>query len=166
MTSAMTPARNGRKNLVGDQRGTSLVETAIVMPFLLVLGLGVFEFGNILYNHHLVNTGVRDAARYLARFRLPETRETEAKQLAVTGSTAGGIKRVAWWDTDDVTVDYKEIANPPDVTGERPYRGTDPIRVVQVMTNVTYEGIGFLGFLGLGESLTFGIAHEERVVGD
>ena len=166
MTSAMTPARNGRKNLVGDQRGTALVETAIVMPFLLVLGLGVFEFGNILYNHHLVNTGVRDAARYLARFRLPETRETEAKQLAVTGSTAGGINRVAWWNTDDVTVSYKEIANPPDVTGERPYRGPDPIRVVQVRTNVTYGGIGFLGFLGLGESLTFGIAHEERVVGD
>jgi hypothetical protein len=162
----MTPARNGRKNLVDDERGTSLVETAAVMPFLLVLGLGVFEFGNILYNHHLVDTGVRDAARYLARFRLPEMRETEAKELAVTGSTAGGTKRVAWWDTDDVTVSYKEIANPPDETGERPYRGLDPIRVVQVTTNVTYGGLGFLGFLGLGDSLTFSTAHEERVIGD
>jgi hypothetical protein len=78
----------------------------------------------------------------------------------------GGTKRVAWWDTDDVTVSYKEIANPPDETGERPYRGLDPIRVVQVTTNVTYGGLGFLGFLGLGDSLTFSTAHEERVIGD
>jgi len=150
-----------RKNLFGDERGSSLVETAVVIPFLLVLGLGVSEFGNVLYNHHLVDTGVRDAARYLARFQQPEAYETYAKQLAVTGSTTGGTKRVAWWDTDDLSISYKAIANP---TGA--YRGPDPIRVVQVETNVTYGGVGFLGFLGLGDSLTFSIAHEQRVIGD
>jgi hypothetical protein len=161
MAPAMIATGIRRQTLFGDERGSSLVETAVVVPFLLVLGLGVSEFGNVLYNHHLVDTGVRDAARYLARFRQPETRETEAKQLAVTGSTTGGTKRVAWWDSDDVSISYKAIANP---TGA--YRGPDPIRVVQVETNVTYGGVGFLGFLGLGDSLTFSIAHEERVIGD
>jgi hypothetical protein len=58
-------------------------------------------------------------------------------------------------------ITYKQFANP---TGA--YRGPDPIRVVQVETNVTYGGVGFLGFLGLGDSLTFSIAHEQRVIGD
>jgi hypothetical protein len=161
MVSTAMTTRIRRQNLLSDERGSSLVETAVVIPFLLVLGLGVSEFGNVLYNHHLVDTGVRDAARYLARFKQPETRETEAKQLAVTGSTTGGTKRVAWWDTGDVMITYKQFANP---TGA--YRGPDPIRVVQVETNVTYGGVGFLSFLGLGNSLTFGMAHEERVIGD
>jgi hypothetical protein len=150
-----------------DQRGTSLIETALVLPFLLILGLGVFEFGNLLYNYHLIATGVRDAARYLARFDNPASKETEAKQLAVTGSITGGTPRVSWWSTSEVSVSYTAIPNNPDpVTGERPYRGGNTITLVRVSTSVPYGGLGLLSFLGLGSTINFSLFHEERKIGE
>jgi Flp pilus assembly protein TadG len=149
-----------------DERGTSLIETALVLPFLLTLGLGIFEFGNLLYNYHLISTGVRDAARYLARFDNPASKETEAKQLAVTGSITGGTPRVSWWSTSDVSVGYTSVANSVDpVTGERPYRGGNTITIVRVSTTVPYGGLGFLTFLGLG-SINLNLFHEEREIGE
>jgi hypothetical protein len=154
-----------------DQRGTSLIETALALPFLLVLGLGIFEFGNLLYNYHLISTGVRDAARYLARFdhTVALSKEAQAEQLAVTGSITGGSPRVSWWSTSDVAVGYVPaggISNPIDPnTGERPYRGGDTIWIVRVSTNVPYGGLGFLGYLGLG-TITFSLSHEERQIGE
>ena len=52
--------------LHSDQRGTSTIELAIVLPVLFTIGLGMFEFGYLIYNYHLINVGVRDAARYAA----------------------------------------------------------------------------------------------------
>jgi Flp pilus assembly protein TadG len=150
-----------------DERGASLIETALVLPFLLTLGLGVFEFGNLLYKYHLIATGVRDAARYLARFDNPASKETEAKQLAVTGSITGGSPRVVWWSTSQVAVNYTNVPNDPDpVTGERPYRGGNTITIVRVSTSVPYGGIGFLSFLGLGSTINFSLFHEERKIGE
>lgn len=160
-----------RRELARDEDGTSLVETTIAMPFLLVIGLGLFEFGNLLYNHHLVSTGVRDAARYAARFADPTSREDEAKRLAVTGRIdLEGAPRVPWWDVGDVDMTVTQIDNSPDpITGERPYRGGAEIRVVRVETTVSYgsaEGLGVLGFLGLGDAITFTLAHEQRGIGE
>lgn len=150
-----------------DQRGTSLLETALVLPFLLLLGLGIFEFGNLLYNYHLISTGVRDAARYLTRFDNPASRETEAIELAVTGSIGGGTPRVSWWSTSDVSVSYALIPNDPDpITGQRPYRGGDTITIVRVSTDVPYGGLGFLDYLGLGSTINFSLSHEERQIGE
>jgi hypothetical protein len=150
-----------------DRSGTSLVETAIVLPFVLVLGFGVIEYGNALYLNHQIETGVRDAARYLARHEDPLAMVAEAKQLALTGSITGGDKRVSAWDGGDITVSLREIANPVDpTTGERPYRGGDPIKVVRVSTNVSYEGLGGLNMLGSTSVLNFSVSHEERVIGE
>ena len=50
-----------------DDAGSALLEGAIVVPFLFTLVLGTLEFSYFFYQQHLVSTGVRDAARYLAR---------------------------------------------------------------------------------------------------
>ena len=49
-------------------------------------------------------------------------------------------------------------------TGERTYRGPDPITVVRVTTTATYPGFGPLSYLGFGSSLTTTVYHEERVI--
>jgi hypothetical protein len=150
-----------------DRSGTSLVETAIVLPFVLMLGFGVIEYGNALYLNHQIETGVRDAARFLARQEDPLAAVAEAKQLALTGSIDGGDKRVSAWNDGDITVSLREIANPIDeTTGERPYRGADPIKVVRVSTNVVYGGLGGLNMLGSTSVLNFSVSHEERVIGE
>ena len=150
----------------GDRCGAILVELAIVFPVLLILGLGVFEFGNLLWRYHQINTGVRDAARYLARLDNPIASATAGKELAVMGQIGGTAKRVPWWNVGDVTVSIQTVANADLVTGARLYRGPDPIRIVRVSTGVNYPGIGFLGVLGISSAVTLNLFHEERVIGE
>lgn len=153
--------------ILSNQRGSAVVEMGIVMPFLVVLGFGIFEFGNLLYQHHLIETGLKDAARYLARRPDPAAEATVGQELAVMGEIGGTTKRVSWWNTSDVSVSIATVANPIDATtGEKTYRGPDPISIVRVSTSATYNGIGFLQFLGVGNSISFNLYHEERVIGE
>jgi Flp pilus assembly protein TadG len=139
----------------------------VVLPFLLFLAAGTFEFGNALYGHHVITTGLRDAARYSARVDDPTTVEIAAKQLAVYGEIGGTNKRLPWWDVGNVSVTLSSIPNPVDpVTGARTWRGPDPIRIVRVATTATYPGLGLLTLLGLGPTLTISTFHEERVIHD
>jgi Flp pilus assembly protein TadG len=157
------------RQLWADRRGASLVEFTVVMPFLVVLGFGTFEYGSALYGHHMVTTGLRDAARYLARVDDPtsSTEQDKAKQLAVYGQIGGSTKRVSWWGTGNVNVSTSTIANPVDPnTGFRTYRGPDPIRVVRVATTATYPGLGLLAVIGLGPTLPINVYHEERSIGE
>jgi Flp pilus assembly protein TadG len=150
-------------------RGTSLVEGAILFPFLFTLGLGMFEFGNLLYQYQLVMSGVRDAARHLARVDITDAAaETNAKNLAVTGTVDGsGAARVSWWNAADISVSYPTISNPitNTNTGARAYRGGANITEVRVTTTATYGSFGFLGYLGLGP-ISFTLEHRERHIGD
>jgi Flp pilus assembly protein TadG len=152
-----------------DDRGASLVEMTLVTPFLIFLGLGISEFGNTLYHQHLITTGLHDASRYLARFDDPlaAVALAGAKDIAVTGSIGGTDKRVSWWNTSDITVTIQNFANPIDsTTGLRPYRGTDPLKVVRVATSVDHPGLGFLSVIGISSPLTINVHHEERVIGE
>jgi TadE-like protein len=153
------------KRLSFDREGAALVEFTVVLPFLIFLGLGAFEFGSALYGHHVITTGLRDAARYLARFEDPTPKETAAKQLAVYGQIGGSTKRVSWWNTGDITVTVATIDNPVDPdTNLSPYNGPDPIRVVRVAASATYPGLGLFAVLGMGPTLTINTFHEERVL--
>lgn len=153
--------------LPSDSRGAALIEFTIVLPFLLILGLGAFEFGNALYGHHMISTGVRDAARFLARQDDPASQQTTAKQLAVYGEIGGSTKRVSWWSVSDLSVSLDAIPNPVDPsTGTRAYRGPDPIRVVRVATSTTYPGLGLFSVIGLPPTLTISVFHEERAIGE
>ena len=150
-------------NFKKDQRGTAILELAVVLPVLLTIGLGVMEFGNAVYSRHLIENGVRDGARYAAG--LPyNTAATAAKNIALTGVTSGGTYRVSWWNnTNMVTVTYANVTN-LDGSGNKLYRGGATIQLVTVSTDVAYQPLGFLGYLGLG-SITLHASHEERLFG-
>lgn len=145
-----------------DCRGAALLEMTVILPVLLVIGLGVFEFGNLIYNYHLITVGVRDGARYAAG--LPQgTADAKAANIAVTGTDSGGTNRVSWWVTDDVSVAYRNEPN-DDGLGNKLYRGGANIVMVTVFTDVDYQPLGFLGFLNLG-TITLHAQHEERLYG-
>ena len=69
-TLERTPRPRGRRGrlraLRGDERGTALVEFALVAPLLFLLAFGIFDFGRLLnyYNQQtqLVGLGARSAA--------------------------------------------------------------------------------------------------------
>jgi Flp pilus assembly protein TadG len=150
-----------------DEGGVAVIEAALAFPFLVILMAGLFEFGLIFYNFELVQTGVRDAGRYLSRVDDIAAAQDSAKRLAVTGSVvAGKPPRVKWWSTAHVEVATRAVANPRDATtGLRNYRAGDTLTVVRVSTTIPYEGIGLMKALGLGP-IRIGAAHEERYVGN
>jgi hypothetical protein len=149
-----------------DTRGAAAIEAGLAFPFLVLFGAGLFEYGSLFYNYQLIQTGVRDGGRYLARVADPLAAETAARNLARTGTVdATGTPRIQWWQPGDIQISYRSVPNPIDpVTGRRTYRGADPLTVVRVSTAITYEGLGLLTALGLGP-LALNAAHEERHVG-
>ena len=46
-----------------NQDGATAVEFAIVLPLLAILIFGIIEFGLYLFNQHVINNAVREAAR-------------------------------------------------------------------------------------------------------
>lgn len=166
------------RRLRRDRDGAALLEATVVMPFLLVLGFGLFEFSNALYQYHVITVGVREAARFAAGLPKPDPVVQDescadplvtpvgcAKRVAVTGQIEdGGAKKVEWWDTGDITITYPTVANTDLGGGLSSYRGGTDITVVQVNTTVTYSGLGFLTVLGL-EPFTITTGHEERHYG-
>ena len=49
--------------LLKNQKGTTVVEFAIILPLLLLLIFGIIEFGLFLFNRHVITNAVREAAR-------------------------------------------------------------------------------------------------------
>lgn len=46
-----------------SERGQSLVETALVLPILLIILMGIFDFGRAIYAYNAVSNSAREAAR-------------------------------------------------------------------------------------------------------
>jgi adhesin HecA-like repeat protein len=143
------------------ERGAALVESAVILPVFLALVGGVYEFGFFLYQEQLATTGVRDAARYLALTADPNGSliQEAAKNLAVSGSIAGGPPRLAGWSTGDVAVSLNAVDNSAGV-----YAGGATVRIVTVSTSFVDPSLGFLGLLGLNKP-TISVSHQERYVG-
>lgn len=147
-----------------DQDGASLVEFSLLAPLLVALGLGMTEFGRFMYQYQLVVEGLRDAGRYIARLDPTNaTNQTKAANLAVTGTVDGsGDARVEGWTAADVSFSVTNVAN-DDGTGTPLYRGGANVEVVEVTTSFAYADVGFLSALGI-DAITFGAAHEQRVI--
>jgi hypothetical protein len=160
------------QSLSGDKDGSALVEGAVLVPLLFVLLFGVYEFSWFFYQQHLVSTGVRDAARYLARVidscnafsPAWAIEQVYAKNLATTGSINGGPERVRGWTAAMVTPRCTAIDNPIGADGLSIYRGSYVINVVTVSTRFTESSLGFLGFLHL-PALVISVSHSERAIG-
>jgi Flp pilus assembly protein TadG len=52
-----------KKNLFKDKKGQSVIEFALVLPILLLVLLGIFEFGRIIMAVNVVNQAAREGAR-------------------------------------------------------------------------------------------------------
>ncbi len=62
--------------------GAILVEFALVMPLMMLLFAVMFESGRLMWTYQMVNAGVRDAGRYLAR--------TAPIDICLTGGSVAG----------------------------------------------------------------------------
>ena len=145
-----------------SNRGTALIESAIVLPVFLMLIGGVYEFGYFFYQQQLMTTGVRDAARYLALSANPNnaTTQQEAMKLAVYGEMATGtVARVPGWSTADVAIAVAALDNSSGF-----YCSGCTVAVITVSTSLRDSSLGFLGLLGLNAPI-ISVSHQERWIG-
>ena len=149
-----------------DSGGTAIVEAAIILPVLFILVFGVFEFSWVIFQQHLISTGIDDAARYIARSATPNdpTTKQDAKYLATTGAIDGNTPRVRGWTVDNVEISYTFLNNPTGENGLTNFRGGAVIECVTVSTTFTVPSLGFFSILNLSPP-TFNVSHQERVIG-
>lgn len=154
------------KRFARDERGAALVEMTLLTPVLLLIAAGVFEFSGIMHTKLLIEAGLRDGARYIARcYRSdpPTGCETVGKSIAVNGLAL--TPRVSDWTTDLVQVGYETTPITIDADGLQDYRSnTGFVRVVKVSTDYPYIGSGLAAYIGL-DDFTLSMEHEERVIG-
>lgn len=120
-----------------EQEGVVLVEALLALPVLLLLTVGILEFGNMMWQRQQLQIGVRDAARYWSRCRPTANGATympctiaKAENIAVYGNPDGtGSPRVPGWSTSDVTI---TPTSPPAVPSD-----TD---LVTVSSTTDYQG--------------------------
>jgi Flp pilus assembly protein TadG len=164
-----------------DHRGTALVETALILPLMVPLSAGVFEFGNLIHDKLLMEAGLTDGARFAARCNSQMYTDnglaaincaTIAANIAVFGNAGGtGSPRVKGWQkaggtSNNATVTIAASASCHDavVSGVTEYRSTTAqVCIVRAAGAFPYSGIGMLSLLGIGP-ITLNGFHEERLI--
>jgi hypothetical protein len=153
--------------------GTATLEAAVILPVAISLMAGGIEFGRIYSVASTADKSMRDAARYLARVcdstnfigPCPSAAAvcgwglTNAKNLAVYGNLAGtGNPLIAGWATSDVT-----LLQPTDCSSLP--------TIIQLKATVPFTAImlsaatSVLSGVGLSNSITWNVQHEERWIG-
>lgn len=82
------PARRVRR-FARSERGTQLVELAIVLPVVLMLMGASAEFGRFFYTYETLSKATRAGARYLMTESAAGTSDAQAKSLVVYGNASG-----------------------------------------------------------------------------
>lgn len=153
--------------LTADQDGTALIELSLLMPLLVGLMCGLAEFGLMLRQYQVMDKGVRDAARFVARAAVTPcptpgwdgTIETQARNLALSGRTAGGAPLSRTW-TDPTTITLTPSACRAGFRG--PAAGVFTVRVT---ASAPYADLGLLSFLNI-DPPTLTVSHEQLVIGE
>jgi Flp pilus assembly protein TadG len=81
-------ARRARR-FARSERGTQLVELAIVLPVVLVLMGASAEFGRFFYTYQTLAKATRTGARFLTVESAAGTSDAQAKNLVVYGNQSG-----------------------------------------------------------------------------
>jgi len=76
-----TPAR-------GQERGAALIEAALTIPLLLLVAVGIFEFGRAYQTWQVLTNAAREAARYAVT---PGATADNAQTIAQTYMTNGAL---------------------------------------------------------------------------
>ena len=68
-----------------DQKGAALVEFALILPVLLLILLGIIEFGIILFDKAIITNASREAAREKTVFSAPSESDIKNKIVSLYG---------------------------------------------------------------------------------
>ena len=159
------------RRLAADCRAAAATEMALVAPLLLLLMFGAVETGNYFLSEHVVQKGVRDAARYASRLPISSypscsptgAAEQQIQRVARTGEPDGTEVRVGGWTDDSMTVVSLTCDAIGTYTGiYAVYPFPDGVPTITVAASVPYRSV--VGAIGLGgPSLTLNAASQAAV---
>jgi Flp pilus assembly protein TadG len=106
----LRPHKAVRQGRLRDNRGTALAELALVMPVLLLLLLGMLDFGKAFHEWidetHVANEGARLAAVNYC----PDTTAADGCGWSTTSCPVSGTACIAWYVANQL--DTKELRPP------------------------------------------------------
>jgi hypothetical protein len=129
-----------------SERGTQLVELAIVLPILLVMFGAVAEFGRLFYTYQTLTKATRAGARFLTTAPASGASDDEAANLVVFGNTAGTGDPII----TGLTVDHVEVERVGGTTSL-------PEHVSVSINGFSYEPLFDLGALVGSDSLSLDV---------
>lgn len=141
--------RSAAARLVACEKGSAIVEFAIVLPVLVVLAAGCFEFGRALYIRAAMENAVRGGARLLAQTANPTCSPVCSRGAAAALALARG-DIVANTGLAEAAVLVGTMAGPSP--------GTIVLRAEARV------GFSLLPLLGLDPELTLKVSHQERAI--
>jgi Flp pilus assembly protein TadG len=94
--------------------GAALVETAFVLPIMLLVSVGIFEFGRAYQTWQVITNAAREGARVAV---LPEYTDDSVKARVRTYLKDGGLPAAIVDDTARTNVDITATTIPVDVGG-------------------------------------------------
>lgn len=134
--------RRSRQYPIGrrGQKGQAVVEFAVVLPVLLLILMGILDFGRLFYSVLTVRSAAREGARYGAvhatddagiRQRVRDAAVgLEQDRLTITITPATSQRRVGEPLTVDVTYPFEYVTPIAAITGrEQVVRGTVTMRI-------------------------------------
>jgi len=147
-----------------NETGLAAIEGALAFPFLLFIGFGIIDTSLLMMQYHRLSTGLTSASNYLAKTPNPQSLESNAKQLAVSGKFQSSAEPfIEGVGPNAVSITYRDFVN-PEMNGTRDYRGGDTIKIVEISASIPYKGIGFLKTITAG-NLKLSAHHEARLIG-
>ena len=94
-----------RRNLRHRERGAALLETAIALPLVLLVSVGIFEFGRAFQTWQVITNAAREGARIAV---LPNPAAGAVEARVMTYLTAGQLPNPA---TANVNVNRNAVIN-------------------------------------------------------
>jgi hypothetical protein len=94
-TASTRGAPSGRRTLLArlsDATGTSLVETALVLPLLLLMTVSIIDFACLFYVHLALENGISQATRYAITGNVMDDPENEGEQLSHEDSIKAAMR--------------------------------------------------------------------------
>ena len=135
-----------------NERGASLVETALVLPLLLLLLVGIIDVGRAYYTYISIYNAAREGGRYA--FNVLSSSGSPYYNVSISSGDEALIITHVRSETQGTVVDLSEDAGLATITVEANVTG-DPDGSVRVTVNYAYDPI-MLGIFGWdGELSTY-----------
>jgi len=148
------------------ERGAAVLEAAVVLPVILILMGGIYDFGRAFATLSAAQKSMRGSVRYLTLQPFPfvcsNAARDNARKLALYGNIAGsGNLLVSAWQSGDISVSLTD-GNDAAITDCS--SAPNIVKIAMSSDKVPYNSLMW-GVVGLPSTINMSVTHQERWIG-